>query len=248
MRYGAAMPMMRMRRAPVCSTAYSPTRLKRAGTGRAAHPRAASGAMCGSTHWPSGGFSIIRLSRRPAAKHVARAVGIEKRLKKPGAVLEHRDCSRPAGRPSPRRAHTIDYRMRANVCRFIDFLARRRSVIRIPPCRRTGTTRAYLLLRVAGRVGSAGATGRAPCMPSMLRCAMKRTTRQVAPRRCAVTSLRRCNDRVRFAGIRCDISVSRDAGDYRRLKNTARFLHAISFRIVGNEQYPSCRKVVFATD
>jgi hypothetical protein len=42
--------------------------------------------------------------------------------------------------------------------------------------------------------------------------------------------------------------VSRGACDYRRLKNTARFLHAISFRIVGNEQYPSCRKVVFATD
>jgi len=41
--------------------------------------------------------------------------------------------------------------MRANVCRFIDFLARRRSVIRIPPFRRTGTTRAYLLLRVASR-------------------------------------------------------------------------------------------------
>jgi len=82
--------------------------------------------------------------------------------------------------------------MRANVCRFIDSLARRRSVIRTPPFRRTGPTRAYLLLRVVGRVGSAGATGRAPCMPSMLRCAMKRTTRQVAPRRCTAASLRRC--------------------------------------------------------
>ena len=111
------------------------------------------------------------------------------------------------------------------------------------PARRVHTC--YCALR---RAGSAGATGRAPCMPSMLRCAMKRTTRQVAPRRCTVASLRRCNDRVPFAGIRCDIPVSRDAGDYRRLKNTARFLHAISFRIVGNEQYPSCRKVVFATD
>ena len=61
-------------------------------------------------------------------------------------------------------------------------------------------------------------------------------------------SLRRCNDRARFAGIRCDIPVSRDACDYRRLKNTARFLRAISSRIAGNGRYRSCRKVVFATD
>lgn len=61
-------------------------------------------------------------------------------------------------------------------------------------------------------------------------------------------SLRRCNDCARFAGIRCDIQVSRDACDYRRLKNTARFLHAISSRIAGNGRCRSCRKVVFATD
>ncbi|EMN1927139.1 hypothetical protein RVV18_001522 [Burkholderia ambifaria] len=51
--------------------------------------------------------------------------------------------------------------MRANVCRFIDFLALRRSVIRTPPFRRTGTTRAYLLLRVAGRVGARSDRARA---------------------------------------------------------------------------------------
>lgn len=51
--------------------------------------------------------------------------------------------------------------MRANVCRFIDFHALRRSVIRTPPFRRTGTTRAYLLLRVAGRVGSRSDRARA---------------------------------------------------------------------------------------
>ncbi len=61
-------------------------------------------------------------------------------------------------------------------------------------------------------------------------------------------SLRRCNERARFACVRCVMLVPRGARDYRRTKHTARIFRAISARIAGNGRHRSCRKVVFATD
>ena len=61
-------------------------------------------------------------------------------------------------------------------------------------------------------------------------------------------SLRRCNERARFACVRCVMLVPRGARDYRRTKHAARLFQAISARIAGNGRHRSCRKVVFATD
>ncbi len=62
------------------------------------------------------------------------------------------------------------------------------------------------------------------------------------------TSLRCCNERARFAGVRCVVAVSRGTRDYRRMKHAARDFGAIQAKIMGNEMHQSCRKVVFGTD
>lgn len=87
---GPTISMMRMRRAAVCSKAYSRSRYScfaRPMPAARNGPRAANGAMCGSTRWPYGGFPIIDWSQRTAAKSAARS-SASNAIEEPGPYLK----------------------------------------------------------------------------------------------------------------------------------------------------------------
>lgn len=115
---------MRMRRAAVCSKAYSRSRYScfaRPMPAARHGPRAANGAMCGSTRWPYGGFPIIESSRRTAAKSAAMS-SASNAIEEPGpylkiAIVHGRQVAprdrlslasqRPTHRVFPRGAHIL---------------------------------------------------------------------------------------------------------------------------------------------
>lgn len=248
-----AMSMMRMRRAAVCSKAYSRSRC--AGFARPMpaarnRPRAVNGAMCGSTRSPYGGFFIIELSRRPAAKRAARS-SASNAIEEPGAVLEDCARSRRAGC-----ALRFGCRSQANAYRVADFLTVRTSF---------GWARSF---RRAGRYAhtccfALPESFRAACGPAPARCLSRRRVGSDPGgatgvdvmlrrgRRCAIrpaASLRCCNGHARFTRVRCDMLTSRMTRDYRRPKHAVRTFCAIQEKIASNATRISCRKVGFATD
>lgn len=210
--------------------------------------RDVSGALCGITQWPHAGFPIIDSSRLSAANRAAGSPH-RTRLKNRGLYLRLRSFT--AGRPRIATGCS-----QAGICRIVDVLAMRASLIRTRSFRRAGqhahtcdgalpdafALHAALHQHSARRAGlSAAIMGGATRMDAMLHRVRRRTARPAASLRC-------CNQHARFARVRCVMAVSHGARDYPRMQNASRIICAIQARIAGNGRRRSCGKVVFGTD